>query len=585
MPSKVLPELVLPPTTRVPTSSSISIEIDRFNDECPSSEISAGDLLVSRAQRSKVLLSAITGDVQSLSDELKSFLSNDEYELGQVVTQQHAAAYTRPPEPELNSRMVAVREFESMISAGRDRAEFDKIGAGFLGGAKPAMIGLWTSLAALMLFAFMNQVQSTEPSRYSGPDDESYTHHLGRGGTHIFQISGFMIATLRAYFLAKKKWRRAYWAIIVFAIPMTISGYMYLVAIMLAYTSKPERIQTFCGEPDTCSSSQVLFAQLFDWAGVILLFASCSCVPILANGLAEEKRSECAEVTRAGFSLMAAGLLMTFVEAVILGNPSFAGSFFVAFLSVLGITAYLHWRHRKSKLDADRIVAADCKLYDLEWSKLVESREECKILEVLKGVVEGCTASSPEGFTKQARERLRLASEASSTTKPRQYISDLPVLFAQAATINPHFQACVKYWAGGVPGARPKSISIKRRDRAIEKTFRSYAGDASWLIDLARSAIIFETTGALIETLKRINNDARVSILQIKNRLDINYDSRESAGYRNVSLSLIIVDETTMGYGVDGHICELQLCLSIVENIKKAEGHSRYVKWRDMLAL
>ena len=360
---------------------------------------------------------------------------------------------------------------------------------------------------------------------------------------------------------------------------------MYCASTFMAYTLRPDQVQAFCGEPYTCSSSQIMFAQIFDGAGVILMFAAASCLPLLANALAEEKRRQSAEVTRVGFIFITGGLFLTFVEALILENASFAGGFSVGVLAMLGITCYVHWRHHKSILDADRIVAADRKLYDLEWSKMVESSEERKNLEVLKGILGGCSASSPEDFTKQARERLRLASEAVSTTKPRQCLSDMPVLFAQAATINPHFQACVKYWADGVPGARPKCIPIKRRDRAIQKTFRSYAGDASWLIDLARSAIIFDTTGALIETLKRINNDARVSILQIKNRLDVNYDSRESAGYRNVSLSLIVVDAETMESGVEAHICELQLCLSIIEDIKKAEGHRRYVKWRDMLAL
>ena len=89
---------------------------------------------------------------------------------------QHSAARTRPPEPELKNHMVAVREFDSMISAGRDHAEFDKIGAGFLGGARPAMIGLWVSMSVLMLYSFVYLASSPVGSTRSTDDEaiESY---------------------------------------------------------------------------------------------------------------------------------------------------------------------------------------------------------------------------------------------------------------------------------------------------------------------------------------------------------------------------------------------------------------------------
>merc|ERR1719387_2428094 len=126
--------------------------------------------------------------------------------------------------------------------------------------------------------------------------------------------------------------------------------------------------------------------------------------------------------------------------------------------------------------------------------------------------------------------------------------------------------------------------SVKRRARAIEKLYRSYAADATCLIDLVRSSITFPDVDALAKCLNIILEDARVVVLNVKNRLDPGYDSAESAGYRNVSLSLLLVDNTTMGLHVDCHISEVQLGLKDFDDKKSDDGHKRYVDYRDARA-
>ena len=67
--------------------------------------------------------------------------------------------------------------------------------------------------------------------------------------------------------------------------------------------------------------------------------------------------------------------------------------------------------------------------------------------------------SSPFGFykadwtparslTNKVAAELQKARVAANTTKPRQQICDLAVLFAQAATMNEYFQGVVSGWAG-----------------------------------------------------------------------------------------------------------------------------------------
>ena len=187
-------------------------------------------------------------------------------------------------------------------------------------------------------------------------------------------------------------------------------------------------------------------------------------------------------------------------------------------------------------------------------------------------------------LTRQNQQLIREAMRnAGEPTRPIQLLSNLSVLFAQAAMLNGHFQVAVNRWAG-VPGKGKSSISVKRRRRAIEKLFRSYGGDGARIIDLVRSMIEFETIEDLTKCLNDIATDPKVGIINVKNRLATSYNSNASAGYRNVALNLILVDEFTMQCQVDIHVCELQLGLAVFEKEKNADGHKRYVEWRNARA-
>ena len=94
-----------------------------------------------------------------------------------------------------------------------------------------------------------------------------------------------------------------------------------------------------------------------------------------------------------------------------------------------------------------------------------------------------------------------------------------------------HLHALVAFQQAGGLGAHVRHCPVKRRARAIEKLFRSYHGDPGWLIDLVRASITFETLESLLTCFERIRADARIAILQIKNRFDLEFDSAESAGY------------------------------------------------------
>jgi hypothetical protein len=92
--------------------------------------------------------------------------------------------------------------------------------------------------------------------------------------------------------------------------------------------------------------------------------------------------------------------------------------------------------------------------------------------------------------------------------------------------------------------------------------------DVSRLVDVCRQTVIFRTVEGIIACLASIAKDPDIKILRIKNRLNPEFDARKSAGYRDVALNLQIVTEQTKALGIDAHVCELQLMLQSVAELK-----------------
>ena len=134
-------------------------------------------------------------------------------------------------------------------------------------------------------------------------------------------------------------------------------------------------------------------------------------------------------------------------------------------------------------------------------------------------------------------------------------------------------------------GTTVHPCGVKQRRRAIDKTWRCYAGDVTRLLDLVRGSITCRTVRGITDCLARIRADPGVFVLNVKNRFDPRYDGHATAGYRNLALLLVIVDAETARLGVHDHVCELQLGLEQINELKTAGGHRNYRKWRDMRAV
>ncbi len=85
--------------------------------------------------------------------------------------------------------------------------------------------------------------------------------------------------------------------------------------------------------------------------------------------------------------------------------------------------------------------------------------------------------------------------------------------------------------------------------------------DMSKLLDVCRQSIVFESVMDIATCLNAISDDEDVSIVRIKNRLDLDYDSSLSAGYRDVCVNLRFLSDITESLGLERHVCEVQLVL------------------------
>ena len=127
--------------------------------------------------------------------------------------------------------------------------------------------------------------------------------------------------------------------------------------------------------------------------------------------------------------------------------------FFIGSIAFLTLYAYSTRKKSRTRHRASRIIERDCAAYDHVWStEIVAAPENRALLEELRTIVSDLEIGWQHDIeggalaVMQTRDRLRQASSASNTTKPRQCLSDLAVLFGQAKSLNPHFQGNVIAW-------------------------------------------------------------------------------------------------------------------------------------------
>jgi hypothetical protein len=123
---------------------------------------------------------------------------------------------------------------------------------------------------------------------------------------------------------------------------------------------------------------------------------------------------------------------------------------------------------------------------------------------------------------------------------------------------------------------------LKNVHRAIEKIVRSYKDRIAFACDVVRQAVVFDTIPDMTLMIGALHNDPEIKVIRVKNRMATSYDASRTCGYRNVLVNLCLQNDITRYFNINMHICELQLVLKEVVEVRTMNGHTCYVAFRNM---
>ena len=264
----------------------------------------------------------------------------------------------------------------------------------------------------------------------------------------------------------------------------------------------------------------------------------------------------------------------TCVAFYIEASPVYPVSMFI-FVGIIWST--IEYKRYSAQKQAAKTLEDDLEQYNLLWAKISQEGQHPAIVRIQKTVAteqQHITDVKHGKLSRHGDDVLKRVVDRGSV----QRIHSLALIFASAHTLNPHFQKKAIAW-----GAKHE-IQVKQAARAVEKVLRSYANDARRLKDLVRNNVPCATLDEVTAVFERIAADDTVEIVHIKNGFCPGYDAKKSGGYRDIKLSLVVVDAFARASAVEEHICELQILLEEMKELKEERGgHDRYQEARDAM--
>ena len=246
--------------------------------------------------------------------------------------------------------------------------------------------------------------------------------------------------------------------------------------------------------------------------------------------------------------------------------PTFYFSLFAA-CPAMALGWYMFLGRRRAVYLAEKVGKEDAKKYDELWGRLLREK-----------------AGFRESLGELREEWKRVQSNAIDEPKRQEGTSTLCDLFLQADEINDLLSARLFELSKGAHGEFQGS-ETKKTSRALQKVFRSYAGDWRKLCDLCRASIKFDDVRQMAACLRAIGEHPEIVVIKThdeKMRLREDYDASCSGGYRDIQLCVKLINGQTGDRRLNSHLCELQLHLKDIAALKKSGGHKNYVKARNL---
>lgn len=217
----------------------------------------------------------------------------------------------------------------------------------------------------------------------------------------------------------------------------------------------------------------------------------------------------------------------------------------------------------------------DAEVYESLWRRLLKS--DGAVLDDLTAACDRATSclKSTSGVRQQKKHA-------------RRRFEHFVEIFRRSRLLDPLVQSKAKQWAASVPAANDHAeinalnAPLKTHKRAIEKVWRSYGGKPECLLDVSRCGIVCTSLEQVCALVATVTNDPDVSVLRCKNRFHPNYDSRETAGYRDISFNMVLNTREAAALDVLDVVFEVQLLLRAVYELKTDEGHANYRRFRNL---
>lgn len=246
-------------------------------------------------------------------------------------------------------------------------------------------------------------------------------------------------------------------------------------------------------------------------------------------------------------------------------------SLFVCMLLISSVT----YRRRQFALrESKTIKKRDSLRYTMEWMRLRQDEVFVAGLGEIKIGWE-CAQGKAGDMAKRQQKGVRFLG-----------YGGVEALFHQADALNPLLQAKAAGWIKA-SGGEHHAAGVKGEERALQKVFRAYREQWTCLCDLVRTSLVFDSPQDLARCLHIIADDPEVGLLRIsydKCRLRVDFDAeKHTGGYRDVQLSLCLANhEEAKRLGCAAHIVEVQLHLKRMYCIKSDDGHTAYVRARNL---
>ena len=269
--------------------------------------------------------------------------------------------------------------------------------------------------------------------------------------------------------------------------------------------------------------------------------------------------------------------------AYLLARPPVAASMLALLAAALSI------RVRAVRADAAAGAATAVAALDSAWAGFAAAAGNPGALEELGALIDdlGQVLAGPPLRQLSLIPPMPAAAAGGASRSGESAVTSLDQLYSQAMCAAPLLLAACTEWAAECGGrldcatgaaergpdgpdealdGLPESLRgwirarvVKSPQRAAAKAAARYGWDVSRLADVTRCRIVCDDAAALLRGVRAVCSSAVAGIVRVRSTLRDSDGAAAAAGLRAVTVNLCLASPRARRFGVDCHVCEVQL--------------------------